>query len=70
MSDLKCTLRKVRLNAGGYDNMGSYWGTGNPLYFAADESKPDLPSFYLRARNREHAKQVVVARWPHATFYR
>lgn len=27
-------LRRVRLNSGGYDDFGSYWGCGAPLYQA------------------------------------
>jgi hypothetical protein len=26
------SLRRRYLNAGGYDNMGCYWGVGAPLY--------------------------------------
>jgi hypothetical protein len=29
-------LFKVRLDSGGYDNGGAYWGTGAPLYCATD----------------------------------
>jgi hypothetical protein len=31
---LKFSLQRVRLNAGGYDHGGAYWGIGRPLYRA------------------------------------
>lgn len=70
---VKCTLRRVRLNQGGYDVNGSYWGLGNPLYWVSPEvpSFPEFPEsdFFFRARDRSHAKAVVRARWPLATFF-
>lgn len=68
---VKCYLRKVRLNTQGYDSHGSYWGIGNPLYVAfVDEPSIDFPTWFLRARDREHAKRVVSARWPKASYFR
>ena len=36
---IKMTLRQVYLARGGYDNGGAYWGTGEPLYYAAGEGE-------------------------------
>lgn len=67
---VKCTLQKIRLNGGGYDRSGSYWGIGAPLYWCCPDTPFPEAEFFLRARDREHAKAVVRARWPKATFYR
>ncbi len=34
---MKCSMGRVRLNAGGYDNRGSYWGEGQPLYWMCSD---------------------------------
>ena len=39
---IKVYLQRVRLNNGGYDSTGSYWGTGAPLY----HFQADLPDTY------------------------
>ncbi len=64
MLKIKVTLQKVRLNNGGYDRLGAYWGNGNPLYHAsctyADGQEVD---YHFRARNRAHAKEIVRTNW-------
>jgi len=66
---MKFTLRRVRINQGGYDKHGHYWGVGQPLYeYESDEG--DLYQDYIRADNREHAKDKIRAKYPGATFYR
>jgi len=62
-------LHRLRINSGGYDRSGSYWGLGNPLY--QYESEADT-SGTIRARNRAHAKQVVSEMYPSLcpTFFR
>jgi len=64
---LKITLRRVRLNSGGYDEHDTYWGFGQPLYWAADESGEYDVTF--RATNRERAKEIVRRTYPNARFY-
>lgn len=64
----KITLRRVRLNAGGYDSGGAYWGGGKPLYWATDESSST--GCYFRAADREAAKAHIRARLPNAEFHR
>lgn len=41
----KFGLSRVRLNQGGYDSRGSYWGIGQPLYHYATE----LPDSYAHS---------------------
>lgn len=35
--DGKLYLHRIRLDSGGYDSGGAYWGVGKPLYGYADE---------------------------------
>ena len=56
-------LRRVRLDAGGYDSGGAYWGLGQPLWEAMDQ---DGNIEIFRSRDRAAAK----ARYPEAKFYR
>lgn len=60
-------LRHIRLNSGGYDSGGAYWGQYQRLYWVADQ---DGNSKFLRARNRDDAKAQVRVKFPAATFYR
>ena len=46
-------LRRIRLDNGGYDAGGAYWGLGAPLYWASDTDGNDM---FLRARSRDDAK--------------
>lgn len=69
----KFSLQRVRLDAGGYDAGGAYWGTGEPLWRASDDtSNPtcDTIELFFRAHTREQAKRMVVAKVPTARFYR
>jgi hypothetical protein len=74
---MKVSMRKIRLNQGGYDRTGAYWGIGSPLYVAsctfADGQEVD---YTFRARDRAHAKEIVRTNWKStgkgldgATFY-
>jgi hypothetical protein len=47
------TLHRVRLDAGGYDRDGIYWGIGLPLYF--HQNYDGSVAGYLRAEDRESA---------------
>jgi hypothetical protein len=72
---IKFTLRRERINNGGYDASGFYWGLGAPLYFAQSDGEYDTYSgkkeieFYLRAFNRVDAKAKILAEYPGAKFY-
>lgn len=59
-------LRRVRLNSGGYDCGGAYWGVGAPLYYYEGASGM---SGYTRGRTRDDAKRSIRQVCPRATFY-
>lgn len=63
----KVTLRRVRLDSGGYDSQGAYYGIGEPLYWAAtDDGELDRT---FRADDREHAKAQIRVIYPAARFF-
>ena len=62
------SLRRIRLDSGGYDPGGAYWGHGQPLYWAGDES--GAFDTFLRARDRADAKRQILEDWPDARFNR
>jgi len=64
----KLTLRRVRLNSGGYDPNGTYYGFGEPLYWCADGAGEI--DFVLRAADRKAAKKQVRVYCPGARFLR
>lgn len=64
----KVSLRHVPLNSGGYDSGGAYWGLGQRLYWATDES--GALDYFFRARDRDAAKAQILSDWPEAKFYR
>lgn len=64
----KFTLHRERLNQGGYTTGGRYFGVGQPLYFYSDDD--GLLCDYIRADDRQHAKEIIRAKYPHAKFYR
>lgn len=68
MVSRKFYLQRVRLDSGGYDSGGAYWGVGVPLYWATCES--GSIDFFLRAASRDDAKAEVIQRHPGARFYR
>lgn len=61
-------LRRIRVNRGGYDSGGAYWGVGAPLYWAEDAYRG--LEMWFRASSRDAAKAQVRAKYPTATFYR
>lgn len=64
----KLTLRRIRLDSGGYDPNGTYFGTGTPLFWvASDDGTID---YVLRAWPRSEAKSFVKKLFPKARFYR
>jgi len=64
----KMTLRKIRLDSGGYDPNGTYFGIGAPLYWYADQG--GNVDAVLRAQDRAEAKRQVLKKYPTAKFYR
>lgn len=67
---LKLHLRRVRIDNGGYDAGGAYWGFGAPLYQVSGETAAEVIEYYIRAADRDHAKEIVQLRYPEASFYR
>lgn len=61
-------LERVRLNKGGYDTDGSYWGTGLPLYYYTCEERCLYK--YIRAYDREDAKRIIMKEYPSARFFK
>ncbi len=64
---IKFILRQIRIDSGGYDSNGTYFGIGNPIYWCANEEYE--VDFVLRAYNREQAKAEVREQYPNARFY-
>lgn len=67
-SALKLVLRRVRLDRGGYDRNGTYFGIGQPLYWyaSADGSIDGV----LRAWCRESVKIMIREKYRAARFFR
>ena len=61
-------LFEVRLDAGGYDDGGAYWGLGGEMVYCVEQEHSGLLSFF-RAWDRASAKLVVLSEYPDATFY-
>lgn len=64
----KFRLAHMRLNGGGYDSGGAYWGAGLRLYQVSDDSGDVC--YYIRAHDRTQARTLVQARYTAARFYR
>ena len=58
------TLRKVRLDQGGYDPNGTYFGIGRPLYWYANAE--GTIDGMLRDDSRTGARAQVLAKYPKA----
>lgn len=73
----KFELGIVRLNQGGYDAGGAYWGTGTTLYrarafvdYTGREGGCEMAEMFFRAHSRDEAKQLVRRTYPNAKFFR
>ena len=62
----KLHLERVRLNSGGYDSGGAYWGQGAPLYVAWGDGQ----EMFFRTKDRREAKEIAKGVFKHAEFYR
>lgn len=67
MPEGKFTLRRKRLDSGGYDRTGRYYGVGQPLFEYQDDG--DIYD-EIRADDRDHAIAKITAKYPGCTFYR
>ena len=63
-------LMRVRLNSGGYDAGGAYWGLGAPLYYFEHDGETEQVYGYVRGTTRDKAKAQVRETYPSARFYR
>lgn len=61
-------VSRVRLDSGGYDKNGTYFGAGPPLYWVASEDG-DI-DFMLRANSREDARESALREYPNAKIRR
>ena len=68
----KFSVTKMKLDSGGYDKGGAYWGIGGPLYRAYSEegNGEETQECFIRAENRNAAKRYVASRFIGAKFYR
>ena len=69
---LNFSLHRERLNSGGYNAAGRYFGQGMPLYYAAADDvdgRNDI-GLWIRAYNRQDAMQRVLDSYPTASFLR
>ena len=66
----KIHLERIVLNTGGYDLGGAYWGHGAPLYVAWGDGAEEVQEMFLRASDREEAKEIVRGVFKNAKFYR
>lgn len=66
---VKLTLREVRLDNGGYDTNGTYfgWTRDSTVYWYADEA--GTIDATLRATSRKLAKAEIRETYPKARFY-
>jgi hypothetical protein len=60
----KLNVVRVRLNSGGYNSSGRYFGVGAPLYNVNGHHDGEDVEFYIRAKDRNEAKQIVQAGYP------
>jgi hypothetical protein len=71
---LKFSLQRIRLNSGGYDSAGRYYGIGAPVYHASADYETgektslgytiwETETHTFRAEDRTHAKQIVRAKF-------
>ena len=67
---VKFHLERIRLDSGGYDNGGAYWGNGAPLYYAHGDGAEERQEVFLRAYNRDDAKKQLRAAYHKCSFYR
>jgi len=67
----KLYLRKIRLDSGGYDTNGTYFGHGGEqLWWCAGTSECHVIDFVLRSKKRANAKEEVLETYPNAKFFR
>jgi len=63
----KWYLRRMKLNSGGYNSSGHYYGIGAPLYKATRDDDDEV--VLIRARTRRLAIIELKARFPNAKLF-
>lgn len=77
----KFNLAALKMSpCGAYDSGGAYWGCGSREHghmyraYCLEYDEINERDFYVdwffRAKHREHAKQLVLEKYPAAKFYR
>lgn len=67
---IKMYLRPMRIDKQGYDTGGAYWGVGTSSTGRMWIAWGWGATIYVRALNRDHAKQLVREQVPKAQFFR
>lgn len=58
----KVRIRRVRLDSGGYDDGGAYWGTPGNLWQARGDDGESAVSLYCRANSKAEAIAAFASR--------
>ncbi len=66
----KFSIQLIRLDNGGYDSGGAYWGIGQQLYWAYADNMPNRVEMFFRSPDRDTAKAYLRDKYPNAKFYR
>jgi len=68
----KLYLEKLNLVDGDYDQGGSYWGyvLDNDVYRATGETQTETVEIFVRAKDRDDAKEKVKEKFREAKFFR
>lgn len=61
----RCHLFRVKLDSGGYDQGGAYWGAGQPLWCLTDGTEF---RWFCRAPTRREAWKLALEEWPGYEF--
>jgi hypothetical protein len=69
---MKVTMQRIRLNSGGYDATGTYWGRTHEGLYRVEFPERVLGSevHFIRAWDRADAKRIVATKFPETKFYR
>lgn len=69
---VKFRMEKLRWVDGDYDQDGAYWGNsgGTDIYHAWGDAENEEQEIFVRATNRQEAKNLVLKVFSQAKFYR
>lgn len=67
---VKFRLEKLRFYDGAYDKGGAYWGCGNPIFHAWGDGEEFEQEMFVRAKDRDDAKNQILTQFKQAKFYR